>query len=95
MKQLCVLPAPRISDNRNSYSKSNKWEEDRGKQDARRRRESYLKGNRRTRSGSLIHSSFGSLSPLMEKERRDSTRRRPEEPTEKEARRVRPRVWKG
>ena len=40
-------------------------------------------------------SSCGSLSPLMEKETRDSSRPRPEEPTEKEARRVRPRVWKG
>ena len=40
-------------------------------------------------------SSCGSLSPLMEKETRDSSRRRPGEPTEKEARRVRKRVWKG
>ena len=55
----------------------------------------HLKGNRGTRSGFLIHSSFGSLSPLMEKAKRDSSRPRPEELTEKEARRVRPRVWKG
>ena len=90
VKQFCVLPAL-ITETH----KSKKWEEDRGKQDAHRRRESYLKGNRGARSGFLIHSSFGSLSPLMEKEKRDSARVRPEEPTEKEARRVRPRVWKG
>ena len=39
----------------------------------------HVKGNRGTRSGFLIHSSFGSLSPLMEKETRDSSRPRPEE----------------
>ena len=82
--------------------KSKKWEEDRGKQDARRRRESSFLPLRLSLVFSCSHymyvlcmsregeqtnplcfpyplSSFGSLSPLMEKEKRASSRRRPEE----------------